>query len=168
MKYEVAYLSDSGHAALLAGKARETLSGQDIHVTDLAQGEISPDGEVYLVGFEVDRGTVPVKIIDALEAAAGKTLFLFLTSGLEPTAEHRAAIEKKLLPFLPDDCDYRGMFLCAGQLPDRVVQNIHEVLRQQPDNEQAKALQKQYQKTYGHPDEGDLAQFRLFLRERLG
>jgi flavodoxin len=167
MHYEVAYLSNSGNTAALAERIPDLLPGETVHVTDLSQREARANADVYLVGFGVNRGTIPVKIMDALELAEGKTVLLFVTGGVEPTQEYQAAVERKILPFLPDDCDYRGLFLCAGQFPDAVVQNLQEVLRRQPDHAQARSLLEHHQKTLGHPNDSDVEHFRVFLETQL-
>jgi hypothetical protein len=167
MHYEVAYLSNSGNTTALAERIPEFLPGEAVHMTDLSQGEACANADVYLVGFGINRGTIPVKIMDALELAEGKTVLLFVTGGVEPTQEYQAAVERKILPFLPDDCDYRGLFLCAGQFPDAVVQNLQEVLRRQPDHAQARSLLEHHQKTLGHPNDSDVEHFRVFLETQL-
>lgn len=167
MKYEVAYLSQSGNTAVLAEELAEMLSDEDIHLTDLARGELSPDADVYLIGFGVDRGTVPIKIMDALDAAEGKTILLFVTCGMKPTDAYRAAIERKIVPFLPDVCDYRGLFLCAGQFPDAAVQSIERALAQAPNDAQAQALLQQHRQTCGHPNREDMDALRRFVSDRL-
>lgn len=167
MKYEVAYLSQSGNTAVLAEELAEMLSDEDIHLTDLAHGESSPDADVYLIGFGVNRGTVPIKIMDALDAAEGKTILLFVTCGMKPTDAYRTAIERKIAPFLPDACDYRGLFLCAGQFPDAAVQSIERALAQAPDDAQAQALLQQHRQTCGHPNQEDMDALRRFVSDRL-
>lgn len=165
MNCEVAYLSNS--AAMLAEEIVDALSAEQVHLTDLSCESASAGADIYLIGFDINRGTIPMKIMDTLDAAEGKTILLFVTSGMEPTEEYKAAVERKIQPFLPDDCDYRGLFLCAAQFPDEVVQNMREVLRRDPENARAKSLMEHYQKTCGHPDVKDLADLRKFVREKL-
>jgi flavodoxin len=167
MNYEVAYLSHSGNTAILAQEIARLLSDEAVHLTDLSRGEPSQNADVYLVGFGVNRGRVPVKIMDVLESAEGKTILLFVTCGMEPTEAYKASVERKILPFLPDQCNYRGIFLCAGEFPDEVVRNLPELLRQQPDNPQAQLLAQHHQKTSGHPNAEDLAHLQTFLRAKL-
>lgn len=167
MKYEVAYLSQSGNTAALAKEIAEVLSDENIHLTDLNHGELSPDADVYMIGFGVNRGTVPMKIMDALDAAEGKTILIFVTCGMEPTDAYRTVIERKISPFLPDVCDYRGLFLCSGQFSDAVVQSVERALDQNPDDAQAHALLKQHRQTCGHPNREDMDALRLFISEKL-
>ena len=167
MKYEVAYLSNSGNTATLAGELAEMLSEEDICLTDLSCEEISEDADVYFIGFGFNRGMIPVRVLDALEVTEGKTILLFATCGMEPTESYKSFVERKVLPFLPDNCDYRGLFLCPGQFPDEVVRNLQEVLRHQPDNTQARSLLEQHQKTRRHPNEDDFENLGNFVWEKL-
>jgi flavodoxin len=168
VNYEVAYLSQSGNTAVLAKAIGEMLPEGSVHITDLACDEPVQGADAYLIGYGVGRGTVPMKILDTLELAEGKTLLLFVTSGLQPTEEYHASVERKVLPFLPDDCDYRGLFLCAGQFPDEIIQKAQAALRQDPNNAQARALLEHHQRTKGHPDGDDLERLRGFLTTLTG
>lgn len=167
MKYEIAYLSNSGNTAALARVIASILPADDTHLTDLSLDDVSENADVYFIGFGVNRGMVPMKIMDALECADGKTAILFATCGMEPTDAYKSSIERKILPFVPDDCDYKGFFLCAGQFSEIVVNNIKETLRQQPENAQARALWENYQKTCGHPNGEDLEDLQDFVWEAL-
>lgn len=167
MKYEIAYLSRSGHTAALAEDISEMLSDEEVHLTDLAQSDMNEDAEVYLLGFSIDRGAVPMRIMDALERTEGRVVLLFVTSGMEPTAPYRSSVERKILPFLPDECDYRGLFLCPAQFSDDTVQRVREILRHQPEHPQARALMESYQKTCGHPNALDMEKLREFIWEAL-
>jgi hypothetical protein len=145
----------------------ELFPGEKVHLTDLSREEAVQGADVYLIGFGVNRGNIPIKVMDALDAAEGKTILLFVTCGVEPTEDYRTAIERKITPFLPDNCDYKGLFLCAAQLPDEVIQNIQEALRRQPDNAQALSLLEHHKKTRGHPDNNDVEQLYAFIRQKL-
>lgn len=167
MKYDVAYVSQSGNTKALARAAARMLPGR-ARLTDLKEEELPRDGDIYLMGYGVNRGAVPVEIMDALEQVEGKTVGFFVTCGLEPTDAYRAAIERKVLPFLPDQCAYKGMFLCAGQFPPQLVQSARECLSRDPENAQAKALLTQHQKTQGHPNEEDHQRLERFLSALAG
>ena len=163
MKYEVAYISQSGNTATLAEEIADMLFEEKVRLTDLSCGEASEDADVYLIGFGVNRGTIPMKVMDALEIMENKTIILFATCGMEPTGNYKSSVERKILPFLPDDCDYRGLFLCAGQFPDEVIRNIQEVLKHTPENAQARSILEHHQKTCGHPNDKDLEELRDFV-----
>lgn len=167
MKYEIAYLSNSGNTATLAREIAELLCEEEMRLVDLSYDDLAEDADVYFMGFGLNRGTVPMKIMDGLELAEGKTVLLFATCGMEPTEEYKASVERKILPFLPDDCDYKGLFLCGGQFPEELVQKMQRVLRAQPENEQAKLFLQHHRKTCTHPNEQDLEALRDFVWKHL-
>jgi flavodoxin len=167
LKCEIAYLSQSGNTAMLANAVASMVSDAQVHLTDLSRGEAQENADVYCIGYGVNRGTVPMKVLDALDLAEGKAVALFVTCGLDPTEEYRAAVERKVLPFLPDDCDYRGLFLCTARFPEETVSELRQVVQQQPENQQARTLLAQCQKAAAHPDEDDLERLRAFLASAL-
>lgn len=163
MKYEISYLSKSGNTAKLAEAIASMLPPEDTRIADLASGEASGGADISFVGFDVESGTIPLKIMDALDYAEGKTIALFATCGLIPTEEHKAAIERKIAPFLPDECDYRGLFLCAGQLPESTASVVEERLKTQPDNAEMKDYLKRHYQITGHPDAHDIKDLESFV-----
>jgi len=167
MKYEIAYMSDSGNTAVLARAINSLLSAEDTNLTDLSIEDVSDRADVYFIGFDVIRDVIPLKVMDTLEYAEEKTVVLFATCGMEPTDAYKSSIERKILPFIPDGCDYKGLFLCVGQLPETMANNIKETLRLHPENAQAKKLLECCQKSYGHPNNEDLENLQDFIWEAL-
>lgn len=167
MKYEIAYLSSSGNTALLARTIAAMFPAEEAQLTDMAREEIFPAADVYFIGFGVNRAAVPLKVMEALEYTGGKRALLFVTCGMEPTDDYKAQIEQKVLPFVPDDCDYRGLYLCAGQFPEEVERSLRETFQQNPDNAQTKRLLENCRKACGHPNGADLDALRFFVREAL-
>ena len=163
MKYEVSYLSKSGNTTVLAEAIVSMLPPEDTRITDLALEETSGGADVNFIGFDVESDTVPLKIMDALDYAEGKSIALFATCGLIPTEEHKTVIERKIYPFLPDECDYKGLFLCAGQLPKSTASVIEEKLKTQPDNEEMKEYLKRHYQTTGHPNTHDIEDLATFV-----
>lgn len=163
MKYEIAYYSRSGNTAMLAEEIAELLSEEEVRLTDLSCSDASNDADMYLVGFGINRGAVPIKVMDTLELAEGKEVVLFVTCGMEPSEQYRRSVERMISPFLPDDCVYHGLFLCAGRFPDEVIAGVKETLRRQPDNQQAQILLANHEKTRAHPGEADLQNIRDFI-----
>lgn len=103
-------------------------------LTNLQEEEVTLAADVYLVGFGINNGTVPLKVMDALDRLAGKKIFLFVTCGIEPSEEYKRLIERKIEPFLPDECDYCGILLCRGQIAEEVLSKIQRQFAQQPDD----------------------------------
>lgn len=167
MKYEIAYCSRSGNTALLAEEIAELLSAEEVNLTDLDIDTASDDADVYIIGYGVNRGSVPLNIMDALELAEGKELLLFVTSGIAPTEQYRLVLERKVKPFIPDDCIYHGLFLCAGRFPDEVISSAEKTLQSDPDNRQAQIILASHEVTKTSPNEEDIQSIREFVWTEL-
>ena len=164
MKYEISYLSKSGNTAKLAEAIASMLPPEDTRIADLASGEASGGADISFVGFDVESGTIPLKIMDALDYAEGKTVVLFATCFFAPTEDERALIERKVAPFLPNECDYRGLFLCAGALPENIFASIKKNISTHPNDTEASALLDRYESAIGHPDAQDIENLEEFVQ----
>lgn len=105
--------------------------------------------------------------MDALDRLAGKKIFLFVTCGIEPSEEYKRLIERKIEPFLPDECDYCGILLCRGQIAEEVLSKIQRQFAQQPDDPAIKKMISEAKLSEGHPDETDAENAVRFIREKL-
>ena len=74
MKYEISYLSKSGNATILAETIASMLPPEDTRVVDLAKGEAAGGADLSFIGFDVETGTIPLKIMDAVCAVKRKVL----------------------------------------------------------------------------------------------
>lgn len=167
MKYEIIHLSKSGNTTILAEAIASMLPAEDTKITDLTLEEASGGADVSFVGFDVESGTVPLKIMDALDYTEGKIVALFATCFLAPTEEDRVSIERRVAPFLPNECDYRGLFLCAGALPENVFDGIKKNLSAHPNHADARALLDRYENSIGHPDAQDIENLKEFIQAIL-
>ncbi len=167
MKYEIAYYSRSGNTAMLAEEIAELLSAEEVSLTDLDVTEASDDADVYIIGYGVNRGSVPLSVMETLDLAEGKEVILFVTSGMEPTEQYRLAVERKVKPFIPDDCKYHGLVLCAGRFPDEVIASVEAALRNNPDNRQARIILANHEFTKNRPNEEDTQNIREFVWTKL-
>ena len=78
MKYEIAYISQSGNTEKLAHGIADSLPHRDTFVTDLSCEEITGKADVYLIGFGLKKEAIPLKIMDVLEELEGKTILFFV------------------------------------------------------------------------------------------
>lgn len=168
MKFEIAFVSLSGNTEDLAHGIADNLPHDKTFVTDLSHEDITGKADVYLIGFGVNKGTVPLKIMEVLDELHGKTILFFITAGMEPTHEYRDAVERQILPFMPDDCDYKGMFMCHGKFPEQVLQAANNKLYEEPDNRFAKRILQEAELSNGHPNQTDYENASRFVREQLG
>ena len=102
--------------------------------------------------------------MDILENLEGKTILCFVACGMA-LFEKKENVEHNLLPFLPDECDYRGLFFCPGQIPSSVMDTIQEALDENPENKQAQAMLEAFQHAKNHPDAEDFRELRRFIQE---
>lgn len=167
MKYQISCYSPAGNCAKLAEAFADIL--EDACVVDLAcDNEIA--GEIHLVGFEMSEANfkaIPYEIMALLDGVEGKTVLLFATCPFQPDQSTKGQLERALLPFLPEACDYRGLFLCSGQASDALMSNVRTLAARRPDDEKANDLLKRCQASVGHPDENDIMQACLFVTKEL-
>ena len=167
MKYEIAYVSLSGNTEKLAHGIADRFPIKDTIVTNLLCEKMSKKADVYLIGFGVNKGTVPLKVIEALEILHGKRIMFFMTCGMEPEKEYRDTIENKITPFLPEDCDYRGLFICQGKFPDEVINAAKMKLEKEPDNKYAQKIILDDELSNNHPNETDYDHAYNYILEHI-
>lgn len=97
----------------------------------------------------------------------GKTILLFATCGMEPTEEYRKALERGIEAFLPDECDYRGMFLCQGAIPEEGVTMLRDHMKKTGETEKLQQLDELFTRSQAHPDLQDLDAAARFVKEVL-
>ncbi len=167
MKYEIAYLSVSGNTEKLAHGIADRFPHEDTFVTDLSCESITKKADIYIIGFGVDKGTIPLRIIEALEEIEGKPYMFFITGCMEPTEAYKENVEQKLLPFLPDDGDYRGIFMCRGKISDEARSALNKKLYEAPENPSLAEILRQAKLSENHPDSVDVENAYAFVRERI-
>lgn len=167
MKYQVSYLSPTGSCVKLVEAFENIL--EDVCVVDLTcDNEI--DGEIHLVGFELNEinfKAIPYEIMAQLDQLEDKTILLFATCPFCADQTMKAKLERIILPFLPENCDYRGLFLCTGQASDSLLANVRALAARRPEDEQAGKLLKSCEDSAGHPNEADIMQACLFVTREL-
>ncbi len=160
----VAYLSETGNTEKLARTAACFLPESEL--LDLTGQPLSTTAECCVLGFGVKEGTCPVAIWDALEGLSNKTLILFATAAFGNVSMYKEHIERQICAFIPENCDYRGFFMCRGAVSDRGKRYL-EGLFPQEDGAKEEALQEIFNGAVGKPDTKDLTEFRAFLKETI-
>lgn len=169
MRYQISYYSPMSHAERLADAFSRFLP-MDTAVVNLREESVIC-GDVHLVGFEVDgknAGAIPYKVMEFVEQLEGKTLFLFTTSPLFTSEKMRQRNENTMRAFLPNDCDYRGLYMCPGQASEQMIHDLEEVVELYPDEEWASVWLTQCHNSYGHPGQEDILQGCRVMLEALG
>ena len=166
MRYQVAYLNVYGNAKILADAIMDLLPSDSTECIDLSCQELYDDADVYLMIFEMMRSAIPLDIMDALENLGGKSILCFAACGSELWGD-KEHIEQSMFPFLPDECDYRGLFVCPGHVPVNILDSMQQSLQEQPENSRAMAILEDYRRSSGHPDAEDMNDLRRFISEHI-
>lgn len=167
MKYEIAYISGSGNTEKLAHGIADSLPQTDTFVTDLSCEEITKQADVYLIGFGMKREAIPLKIMEILEELEDKTILFFVTASIKSTEVHIKEVERRLEPFMPGNCDYRGLYLCPGQVSNETLEKLQTILNQEPDNEWANAAMENSRHTLERPNQNDIDEACEFVHKKL-
>lgn len=168
MKYQIAYISDSGNTEKLALGIAKKFSEDEIKVVNLKENEMTDEAEVYFICFGMNRGSVPYKILECAEQLDNKTVIFFVTCGLEPREKHRIEVGRKILPFLPNSCTFRGVFMCRGEFPESVLKTAEEKFFDNPEHEYARFILEDAEMSCGHPNQFDIDNAYCVICENLG
>lgn len=166
MDYMVLYSSKTGNTKKVATEIFSALPGmsKDMQSLDEYRGK---EADVFFIGFWVSRGTCEMSVIDAMSELHGKKIALFGTCGLGSDAEYYRSIEQKVNVWIPDDCEYLGMFLCQGKMPMQVREHYEIPWEDSRQEECRKKLLHNFDEALFHPNEADLAEARAFVEQVL-
>ena len=105
-----------------------------------------------------------MELLDQLEE---KTVLIFATCPFQADQNAKDQLERSLQPFLPDSCDYRGLYLCTGEASQQLLSKLQTVCQQNPEDQRASTLLENCKASAGHPDEDDIMQACLFVTKEL-
>ncbi len=88
MHYEIAYVSQSGNTENLAYGIADALGDSE---TVLTLEHVTRKADIYLVGYEVNKGIVPLPVMDALDEFSVKNS----PAGLNPRTSIKAPSKRK-------------------------------------------------------------------------
>lgn len=128
------------------------------------------DADVHVVIYESVNGkvgTIPHRIMDFLEQLDERIVLLIVLCPLVPDDGLKYRVERAVLPFLPDHCDYKGLFLCPTESPATLVQKLVQVAEQNPNHEGAVQWLEQCRRCDGHPNDDDLIAVCQFIQTAL-
>lgn len=157
MQYQISCFSPNGHAETLANAFCQMLP-RDTRICNLEEDTV-PCADIQLVGFDMggtNLDAIPFRVIEYLEALEEKIIFLFATVPFQPNNVVQNRINNSVIPFLPEECDYRGLYLCAAQPSASLMQDLRTITARQPDNSRARHWLERCEKAIGHPDSLDV------------
>lgn len=168
MKYQIVYTDCADVTERAARAIAAVLPAEETKAVNLSAGMQPEDGEVYLIGFALRRGVLPLEIMDLLETLEGKTILFFVICGIEPIAEYKQVVEYKLAPFMPEQYNYCGMILCPSQASEETLAAARKLLAEDPGNEYASKVLREYAGAEEKPTHADLERLCRFVLDRLG
>lgn len=164
MEYMVLYASLTGNTKKVATEIFSALPGMSKDMQNIEEYR-GKDADVFFIGFWVDHGTCEMPVIDVLSELQGKKIALFGTCGMGKGTEYYREIEQRVTVWLPDDCEYLGIFLCQGKMPMQVREK-YEISREDPREEACrKRMLKNFDEALFHPNDQDLSEARAFARK---
>lgn len=164
MNTRVLYKSRTGNTEKLAKAIFEAIPGKQKDIQRL-EGQTDYDmGDVYFVGFWTDRGSASVEVLDYLGSLQGKRIALFGTCGMGGSLEYYKKIEESIRVFIEDDNEYMGAFLCQGKMP-MAVRDRYVKMKTPETEKQVNAMIHNFDRAMLHPDEEDLKNAKVFVRE---
>ena len=164
MNYRISYYSPQGHAKELAYAFRQILPSRT-PVTDLAEGS-SDTCDIHLVGFEFPEpkfDEIPKQVRYFLSALQYKEILLFAACPVRTDEKRRMHIERSMIPLLPENCKYHGLFLCQGEVHLSVFEELLRQAEEKPECTDAKLLLREYRFGKGHPNREDIRKGRRFI-----
>lgn len=167
MKYQVVYESRNGNTRSIAEAIMAVLPSESAKLVDIDAEVPSKESDVYCIGYGVHSGICSLKLLDLMEFLNGKTILLFATCGLEPTDAYRKLLERNIKPFLPDQCDYRGMFVCQGAISEDGATALRRYIEKTGKEDQLQQLDHLVIRAQTHPDFDDLDAAAQFAKSAL-
>lgn len=157
MEYQVCYLSPLGHTRKLADAFIDILP-DDAVIVDLSteDAEIAP---YNIVGFEMNEGNfkaVPYRIMEALDQLENTAVALYVTCPFQVDKTTQDQMERAILPFLPESCDYRGLWMCSGEGSKAFITHLEKLADQRPEDESIRNMLNRAKAAVGHPNEQDI------------
>lgn len=167
MKYELAYLSKSGGASRIVKALMDVMPAGQYRVVDMSVQEPSEDAEIYVLGFDVQRGNCPFGLLDFIEKLEGKTILLVAADGMGDGSERRDRLEGQISPFLPENCSYLGMHLSRGRFSEQDMAYIKEQAEQTASRVDMEKVRQVFEQSQHRPDMMDVQNALLFIKRKL-
>lgn len=166
MEYQISYLSPLGHIKKLADAFAKELPTEPVFC-DL-ELETFCAARVHLVGFELTMNdTIPAKAMDFLGSLGGMTVFVFATTPFVPNDAIWQQVFRRIIPFVPDHCDFCGFHICPAQPMLSMLEGLQCRLTEEPSNGNVRQWLEQCEHAVGRPNEEDIMRSCDFMRHVL-
>lgn len=166
MDYMVVYSSRTGNTKQIAKEIFGALPGMSKDMQNIEEYS-GKDADTFFVGFWANRGTCDMSVIDLISDLHGKKIALFGTCGFGGDEEYYKTIEQKVSVFIPDDCEYLGIFMCQGKMPMQVRKKYEISMEDQKQEAWRKKMLQNFDEALFHPNETDFEHARAFVNSVL-
>lgn len=160
MKYAVIYQTKSGNTEIVAESIFNAIDSDDKVMFDLEDMSYIPKADVYFIGFGVQNNNCSLEMIEVMEELGHSKCALFSTCGLFPTESYKEKLINLMKIWLPEECEFLGMYLCQGESMDAWKKQMFE---KHPG--QKETLEEMFEKGKGHPNSQDLSEAAHFVKE---
>lgn len=121
--------------------------------------------DFIVVGYWVNKGICDDKIKEILEKANNKNIILFGTLGAKENGPYYESIKKRIEALVPESNKILGHFLCQGKINEKLTERYKEMLKNNQGDEHVKEQLKNHEEAMKHPDEKDIYNAKMFIRE---
>ena len=121
--------------------------------------------DLIVVGYWVNKGTCDDKIKEILEKANNKNIILFGTLGAKENGPYYDSIKKRIEDLVPENNKILGHFLCQGKINEKLTERYKEMLKNNQGDEHVKEQLKNHEEASKHPDDKDIYNAKMFIRE---
>lgn len=160
MKYAVIYKTQTGNTEIVAEAIFDAISSDDKVMFDLDDMGYIPKADVYFIGFGVQNNNCSLDVIEVMEEIGQSKCALFATCGLSATEAYQEKLKNLMKIWLPEECEFLGMFLCQGESMDAWKKQMFE---KHPG--QKETLNEMFERGKNHPDSKDLREAVCFTKE---
>lgn len=159
---QILYTPGEGNTERMAEEIVKILPGGKWQKEIISLGTEIKAADLYIIGFGIRRNTLPYSVLQMLDQLENKRVAFFASGALGGVEAYKTKIESQILSFLPDSCDYQGLFLCAGSLSQEGMAFFREQL-----NGNDAAMRQILVQTVNHPNAEDMEQLSCFIRQML-
>jgi hypothetical protein len=161
-KYQIDYVDDSTAITKIATSLAKKLNAK---LLNLSNDDGNYDADIHIIGFHSNKDTVPISVLDYIENLEGKQILFFICDYFDASGDHRDRLEKRFLPFLPDECEYMGMYICLEEMPSSTIEQISQLQQSNIEDDRLQILIDKYNDGRGRPDDVDIYKIFNFIIE---
>lgn len=165
MKYQVIYYSETGNTEKIAKAIFEQLPGENKDIQRLNEYK-DTEADLYFLGFWIYHGAASIDFLDFLAGLEGKKIALFATCGMGNTEEYYQKIERQIKAWLPENSEYKGLYICQGKMPIAIRKKCEQMkLEGKEPCDYCDKLIENFDRALLRPNEKDLAGAKEFVKE---